>query len=219
MSINQANGTRADSESGFSLVAFIAVLLPLVGLVGAAMLAMDGRSNRLVDEVRQEKALAAADAGLAEARHRGATATLVSGAPFFRILPSGASFVVEPTHLLTDGKDNDGDTAIDEDDEDVFQLIVIGTYGSARRRVAGYLSPSVAPTLPIQAAMTTLHPNPQTQINFNGTGFITGVDTNMDGSPGPEPSVHGLAIQNPATVVDLTAKEHQTTGSSDVADD
>ncbi len=67
--------------------------------------------------------------------------------------------------------------------------------------------------------MTTFNPNPQTQIDFNGTGFITGVDTNMDGTPGPEPSVHGLAIQQPATVVDLTANyavddDSRITGSS-----
>ncbi len=210
---------RANSESGFGLVAFMAVLLPLVVLAGSAMMAMGGRSNRLRDEVRQEKALLAAEAGIDEARYRGAIGTLVSGAPFARTLPNGSGFVVEPTHLLTDGKDNDGDTSVDEADEDVFRLIVIGTYGSARRRVAGYLSPVAGATLPIQAAMTTFNPNPQTQIDFNGTGFITGVDTNMDGSPGPAPPVPGLAIQDPATVVDLTANyavddDSRITGSS-----
>ncbi len=63
------------------------------------------------------------------------------------------------------------------------------------------------------------NPNHQDQIDFKGTGFITGIDTNMDGSPGPAPAVHGLAIQQPATVTDLTANyavddDSRITGSS-----
>ena len=102
------------------------------------MLTMGGRSNRLMDEVRQEKALLAAEAGIAEAGYRAAIGTLLNGVPFFRILPNGASFTVLPIHLLTDGTDNDGDTDVDESDEDVFQLTAVGTSGSARRRIVAY---------------------------------------------------------------------------------
>lgn len=194
---------ESGTESGFTLVAFMAILLPLIGLAGAAMLAMGTRSNRLGEEIRLEKALLAAEAGVDEARFLAAKNLLTSGASFSRTLPGGATFTVQATHLLSDSLDNDGDALTDESDEDVFELIVTGEFGMARRRFAAYLSPD--PMLPVDAAVTLHAPAPDVDIDFDGSGFITGIDTNMDGSPGPRPAVPGLAIQTPGTVADLTS--------------
>ena len=54
MNVTTDREPTRSSESGFTLVAVMAALLPLVGLAGAAMLAMGGRSSRLMEEVRNE---------------------------------------------------------------------------------------------------------------------------------------------------------------------
>lgn len=72
------------------------------------------------------------------------------------------------------------------------------------RRLVAYLGPSPSP-LPIESALTIYSQTPQTQIDFKGLGYVTGIDTNMDGSPGTSPAVHGLAIEPPADLGDLTS--------------
>ena len=164
MTMNGINGTRADRQSGFALVGFIAVLLPLVGLAGAVMLSMGGRNARLMDEIRLEKALLAAEAGMDEAGYLAATGGLVDGDTILRTLPNGASFTVQATLLSTDGVDNDGDTIIDDVDENVMQLIVLGTSGSSRRRIVGYLR---QPPLGLDSPFTMYHQLGTTKVSLS----------------------------------------------------
>jgi hypothetical protein len=203
-------GTRAaaarpdrDHESGMVLVAYLSVLFLLVGIAGAAMMAMGGRNSRLLAEVQREKALLATEAGIDAGLYRATTGLLVDGVSFGRVLPGGASYTADPVHLGVDGVDNDGDGKVDEFDEDVFQLTVLGTFGKARRRVVAYLS-RANQLPPLAAAVTLFHPNPKVRLDFDGSGFLGGADTDIDGGAGPGAPVAGLAIQAPATIADLT---------------
>ena len=148
----------------------------------------------------------AADAGIDDARFKGATGALTMGTTYSRTLPSGATFTVQATHLLTDLKDNDADGTTDEADEDICQLVITGAFMSARRRVVAYLSPAGGP-LPVEAALTLFNKSPQVQVDFKGKkAFFDGNDNKLNGGAGPSPAVYGLAIQDPATVADLKAK-------------
>ena len=113
-------------EHGFVLVALFTLMIPLLIVVVAFSVTMTGRSNELRGEFGEEKALLAAESGVDDAIYRGRTGTL-DGTQYNRNIGLGQSFEVEPTYLKSDGKDNDGDSNIDEDDEDVFQIIVTGT--------------------------------------------------------------------------------------------
>jgi hypothetical protein len=196
--------TVRSRESGSALVGFLAVLLPLTGLAAAAVIAMNGRSGRLLAEVNQERALQAAEAGIDVTRLLGVAGTLADGAEITRTLAGGASFRVVADSLKTDGVDNDGDGQTDEADEDVFELVSTGSHGTAVRRVVGYLSrePGMPP---IDSAMVLYKTNPQVQIDFKGTGYIRGADTNMDGTAGPQATQAGLSIKSPGTIASLTA--------------
>ena len=152
----------------------------------------------------RERAFMAAESGIDEAIYRASQATLIDGVKFERDLGGGMAFSVVPTHLLADGLDNDGDTLVDEGDEDVFEVLAAGTYRGTTRRLLAYVGPVPRRVL-IESPVSTYNQDPQIQINFKGKGFITGNDTDMDGSPGPSPAIPGLTIQPPADVVDLIA--------------
>ena len=65
------------------------------------------------------------------------------------------SFTTTPSYLKTDGKDNDGDGNIDEPDEDVYQVVVSGTYRNTTRRLAAYVGMTpVAPSF--DSALSTM---------------------------------------------------------------
>ena len=57
---------NATTEGGYLVVGFLAVLVPLLAIAGSAMLAMGGRSAGLGEEIRQERALLTAEAGIDE---------------------------------------------------------------------------------------------------------------------------------------------------------
>lgn len=189
------------SESGFILIAMVIMLLPLTLIVGAFMTNMTGRSVRLREEVVQEKALLAADSGLDAAIYEAQTAGLTDGVIFARTLGKGMAFSVDPTYFGADGVSNDGDADVDEADEDVFQLIIVGTYRGVTRRIAAYLG--AVDILPDVDSAVSVH-NPAVSIELSGNPEIDGNNTNVNGSPGdPTQSVEGLAVAAPAGPADL----------------
>ena len=195
----ELGGERPDS--GFIMVAMVIMLLPLTLIVAAFMSNMTGRSYLLREEMVQEKALLAAESGLDEAVYRAQTTGLIDGSIFARAFGKGMAFSVEPTYLGADTKDNDGDGDFDESDEDVFQLIIRGTYRGVTRRLAAYLgATSILPD--VDAIMTVQ--NPALGITLQGNPSITGEDTDIDGSPGnPANDIPGMSIATPGTVADL----------------
>lgn len=190
-------------DSGFIMVAMVIMLLPLTLIVAAFMSNMTGRAFRLREEVVQEKALLAAESGLDEAIYLAQTTGLTDGSIFARSFGKGMAFSVEPTYLGADLKDNDGDGDFDESDEDVYQLIIRGTYRGVTRRLAAYLGS--ASTLPLVSGAMSFQ-NAPTDIELKGSPLITGTDTNIDGSPGdPAKDVPGLVVAAPDTEADLLA--------------
>jgi hypothetical protein len=196
----------SDEQSGVILIALLAAVLPLVLLVGASTTTMTTRNKGLLYDIRQTKALLAAEAGVDEAIFRSANGNLNHEVPFSRIFANGQSFTVEPVHLGSDGIDNDADGDTDEMDENIFELIVTGAFGDSRRRLAAYLGP-LGDLPKIDGAVTITHP--KVDIDFkNRLGYdpiLTGIDRNMDGTPGGNDTA-GLVIENPGTIPDLEAE-------------
>jgi hypothetical protein len=193
--------SQQHNESGFILIAMLAVVVPLALVVGAFTMSMSSRTDRLLGGMDQERALLAAESGLDEGVYRAEIGTLADRVPFSRQISGGMEFTVEPTWLEADGEDNDLDGNTDEADEDVFQLVITGRYRGTQRRIAAYLGPT--PLLPnLQAAMTLHSQSPS--IRLSGTPLITGNNTNINGTAGNgAASVPGLSIVPPATTATL----------------
>ena len=190
-----------EKESGFIMVAMVIILLPLTLVVAAFMSSMTGRSLRLREEVVQEKALLAAESGLDHAIYVSRTGGLTDGDMLVRAFGRGMAFSVEPTYMGGDGLDNDSDGDTDEADEDIFRVIIRGTYRGATRRLAAYLgATSTLPT--VEAAVTGQ--SPSVGVQLPGTPMISGKNTNIDGSRGnPAEDVTGMLIATPGTVAHL----------------
>ena len=185
------------------MVTLVIVLMPLVLLVGAFTSTMLARSQRLLAELDEAKALHVAEAAVDEAIYRAETGTLISGTAFERDLGRGLSFRAEPVHLGSDGVDNDDDGEVDEHDEDVFRLVVVGRYRGTSRRLAAYLGP--VSWLPALGAAVVVHgPNPE--LRLEGTPLVSGFDHRLDGSAGEAANDGaGVSIAAPGTVADLLA--------------
>ena len=190
-------------EQGFVLVTLFTLMIPMLIVVVAFSSAMTSRSNELRTEFDQERALLACESGVDDAIYQGKIGGLSGGLDYGRDLGGGQAFTVETTYLKTDGLDNDNDGNIDEDDEDVFQVIVTGTYRQTSRRLAAYLGP--VPLLPtIEGAVATQDPN--VSILLQGTPLISGTDTNINGTPGSGVDVPGFAIAPPGTIAHLLSE-------------
>lgn len=191
-------------ERGVTMLALVIVLMPLVLTVGAFTATMTSRTDRLSQEIDEERALLAAESGVDYAIWVGKTGAMVDGYEQNYSLGQDARFYVRSTHLLVDDADNDKDTKVDEADEDVFQIIVTGRYRNTTRRIAAYLGP--VPLVPnsYPGAMTTLNPSPS--INLSGSTVLSGFNTNMDGTLAGAGDVAGLSIGAPGTLADLSAE-------------
>ncbi len=200
--------TSDEAESGMIMIVLLASVLPLVLLVGAAATTMTTRNKGLLYDIRQTKALLAAEAGIDAAIFRSANGTLNHQAPFSRTFSNGYSYTVKPVHLLVDGFDNDNDGIIDEFDENIFELIVTGSFGNSKRRLAAYLGP-LGDLPQIDGAVTLTHPNVIIDFKMR-KGFdplLTGKNTNMDGTPGLAAlDTAGLVIESPGTIANLLTK-------------
>src|SRR5262249_55827848 len=101
----------------------------------------------------------------------------------------------------TDGVDNDGDGQVDETDEAVIRVAGTRAVGRDSRRGPGWLQRSAA-TLPDPHATVYLA-DPNADVTFQGNAFqINGNDVNLNGSPGPSPTLFGIDINgNPQQVI------------------
>ena len=191
---------EVNHEPGMIMIALVGLILPLMVAVMAFSTAMAGKTGEYRVEYDEEMALLAAESGVDYAIYRGRIGALTDGVVITRDIGLGQAFRIEPTYLMTDGEDNDSDSLVDESDEDTFQVLVTGTYRSTTRRVAAYLGPvSLLPT--IEAAMVSQ--DPAIDIQLSGTPLISGLDKNMDGSPGPGPDVPGFSVAPPGSVASL----------------
>lgn len=203
-------------ESGYALVAFVALLVPLIGIAAAAMMTMGSRTDRLGAEIRNERALLAAEAGFDSGIYGLNTGALSHATTYQRTLPGGASFALAVDNLRLDGIDNDGDGKIDEHNEDVYQLVVRGVHGWGVRRIAAYVSPDSA--MPKAESALALQ-STGTDVALLGSSLIDGRDHELDGSLGnPSLDVEGLSIATPGTVAHLNtivtgAEEAKVTGA------
>jgi hypothetical protein len=179
------------------------LMIPLVITAGVFSTVMVTRSNELRAEHDEEIAFLTAEAGVDDAIFRGRAGTLETGAIYEFQFGSSRWYEITATHLKTDGADNDGDGLVDEADEDVYQVIVTGTYRNSTRRIAAYLGP--VPLLPeMLAAMSTQ--DTSISIELNGTPRISGEDRNLDDSAGSGPTVPGFSIATPGTVAHLQSE-------------
>lgn len=192
-----ARGARGD-EAGFALILVLATLVPAVLLVGMFGSVLSSRSDELSLQRGRERALHAAESGIDFAIFRGRRGLLGDGDVYQATLGVDTRYRIDATHLLVDGRDNDDDGFADaadpENDEDVFQVIVSGTYRNQQRRLAAYLGP--VPLLPnLRSALAIA--NPSIDLNLIGSSRISGLDES--GST----DMPGLAIFRPGTVAQL----------------
>lgn len=194
-----------DPEAGVIGIAVVMAMLPIALVMMAFVTTMANRTSRLVDETKQERALLACEAGVDEAIYRAGVGNLFHEVEFTRTLSNGFSYTVKPTHLLVDGNDNDDDEEVDEADEDVFQIVVTGTYQKVSRRVAAYLGPVANTTLPSLEGAITMQNATMTIQLAAGNPLISGTNRNLDGSPGdPAQSRYGITAAPPATLAGIT---------------
>ncbi len=188
-------------DSGSIMIALVLITMPLLVLVSISITTMNTRNYGQIRSIHNEQAMLAVESGLDQALYISKTVGLTSGTNISRTLGPNFSFVVEPLLASTDGIDNDGDTQIDEADENVYELTITGTYGNVTRKVIAYLG-STPGAMNIEGAVMTHDPN--TLITFSdGASVIDGADKNIDGSPGPEPDMWGAAAAPPGTAADL----------------
>lgn len=194
-----------DRDRGFVLVALLAMLLPLVLIVGATTATMNARSNRLQREIDLEKSLLAAESGLDAAIFAANKGALTSGTNILGNYAKDHTFEVIPTYLGNDGLDNDSDGAKDamDADEDVFQLEIAGTYRNTTRRIAAYLGPVPGLAAPV-AAVSFL--NPSINLDLRGTSHVTGFNYDIDGTRGSTAAdMPGMSVASPGTTTSLSS--------------
>ena len=188
------------SEAGSVLVMLIGLAIPLLIMVVAAATTMVGRSKTLQADVKLEKALMTAESGIDEVLYRANLGILVPGNLITRDLGDGMGFEVMAVSLKTDGVDNDVDGLVDETDESVLMITVTGTFAGASRRIKAYLG-QLPQATPFGGAANLSESN--LQIEIEGASLVTGNDTNLDGTPGPNPAVPGMSVSPPGTIPDL----------------
>lgn len=203
-------------ERGFATLALVTVLMPLMLMVGVFLQTMKGRQDRLHTEVLEEQALMAAEAGIDVAMNEARRGTLVAGphARFeFAVALSGQSRVdIVCEYLGDDDADNDGDLAVDEEDEGVFRAIATGHHGTAVRRVAAYLR--FTDYMPALGAAITLT-NPAVTVDISGEAMVDGANHTMAGAPVGANDVLGIAMTPPGTLADLTGEISTTGGNAE----
>ncbi|MCA8971397.1 MAG: hypothetical protein KDC95_16510 [Planctomycetes bacterium] len=203
------NSVSLDSDTresgGFVLIVLLTAIIPLVAMAAAATITLGGRSERILSEVHQERALLSAESGIDEAIYAAKTGMLLDGYPIVRDLGQSQRFEVTPTYLMTDGFDNDSDGDLDsaDPDEDVFQIVVTGRYRNIERRIVAYLGPAAILPAP-QGALSLA--NLPANIVIDATATLIGNDTKLDDTAGtPAEDVHGIAISPPETTANVLA--------------
>ncbi len=195
---------RTDQD-GFAAIGMVVMLVPLLFTVGSFLQTMTSRGQALQHDVREEKALMAAEAGVDVAMYQARLGLLVNGATYSETVPGGATFTTVCTNLGGDGIDNDGDGPVDgaDPDEQVFQVVSTGVHGNARRRVVAYLGfTSFLPTVTAAATVT----NPTMGINITGAARINGTNVGLTGAAVGSGDSPGLSITTPGTTANLLSQ-------------
>lgn len=199
----ETRDNKQHREAGFASFGLIIVVVPLLLLVGTYLQTMTGRNQRLQTEIGEEQALLAAESGVDVALHYARLGQLFDGDTYTETLQGGSRFVANADHLGSDGLDNDGDSQVDETDEDVFQIIVTGTHGSAQRRIAAYLG-FTSFIADVQSAVTLLNPNSDIQIG--GTGRVNGKNHHIGGGLVGSGDTYGIATIPSGSVATLLSR-------------
>lgn len=206
-----ARSAQKASQGGFALlIALIATVIPLLLIMGASSINMTSRMSRLERESNDERALAAAEAGIDLAVYMASTPVgLISDSVVTRNLGGGVSFRLTPKFLLTDHRDNDDEgqpsPQVDESpDENLWEIQVVGTYRNTSRRIAAYLGPQ--PPLPYTvtgALMMTGVPDPG-ELQVYGFSKIRGLNYDpITGLPTGSGDIAGISVTDPHTVAEL----------------
>jgi hypothetical protein len=174
-------------------LAAVWVLVPIVLILGAFSSTMTARTVRLQGDLADERALLAAESGIDLAILEARRGLLLDGVPITRLV-GAASCSVLPTHLGSDGEDNDGDGYDDEPDEDVFQLVSEGTYVRTVRRVAAYVG-RVTFLPRLDSAFTSS--NPGTTIRISGSSRLDGHNHRLDGTRVGSGDTYGIGTCPP----------------------
>ncbi len=190
------------SERGGVILAVLTILMPLVLIMSAMLTTMTARTTRLDRDVTDERALLAAESGVDQAIFESRRGNLFHGVDV-RGTVGNVSFVVTPTYLGNDLADNDDDGLTDEPDEDVFQVVSVGTCNGVTRRIASYIGKSsFMPVL--SAAMHAA--NPLMTITLGGTPWIDGRNHDLNGALVGWGDTYGIGALAPATTADVLAQ-------------
>jgi hypothetical protein len=125
---------------------------------------------------------------------------IVDGEPIKKTFATARSFVATPTYLMADGIDNDDDSLIDEPDDDVYQILSVGSYRGSTRRLVAYIGITVTAPPVMDAAEATMDPN--VTVDTNGDMRMSGFNRNMDGTLVGSGDTAGLAITAPGSLAD-----------------
>ena len=213
--------TRQTSESGFAMMALLAVMLPLVFMVGTYLQTMAGRQGRLQAEIIEEQALLDAESGVDTAIYESRIGNLPAGymarSTFRGDVPSGGTFEAVCTYLGDDDDDNDEDGLEDEPDEDVFRVVSTGRHGKGVRRVTVYLG--FSSYLPTPGAAMSMLSQAPTDIRLSGNPILDGHNHTLAGVPTGSGDMPGLSIAPPAPTTQITnlltgAERGNVTGST-----
>lgn len=177
---------RTDGERGVALFAMIAVLLPLLVVIGSAATTMVGRGKGAIAAMGQERAFLAAESGIDEAVYRARVSLLSPGATFANELGDGARFDATTVQWAHDGLDNDGDGSVDEADEAIIEVRVVGTYRGVRKNLSARFVYATSAPLSIPSPIY-FEPNEKAKMKLKGNKdddgiLVSGFDKNLDGS-------------------------------------
>jgi hypothetical protein len=170
-------------ESGWTLTLLAILVAPLALVAAVGLSTMHGRGSVTAERLRQERALLAAESAVDTVLHRLNAGTLVLG-PLSGVLGNGNDFTADVVDTGTR-----------------YQVTATGRYLGVRRRVFAWIARN--PPLPAIVAAASVQ-DPASVLQINGNAFsIDGTDTNIDGTPGSDPAVHGVSITEPGTVAGL----------------
>lgn len=202
---------HAAEERGFVLLALLATILPLIVFVGASASTMTGRNRDLQLEIYEERALLAAESGIDGTMHRIRAGIAPASVAWTRNLGNGMAFSVQPTHWKTDLVDNDGNGTTDDDEEDLYHLVVTGTYRNVSRKLGAVVyAPTPGPLLP-----GALYLGDRTPLQFDNPTKIIGWDKNLNGGPPASPqNVPGVGVTDAGDLGWYMSNTNSTTKSA-----
>ena len=202
--------TVARGENGIILVVMLAMVVPLLLLAAAATMTLEGRNRRLMAEIAEERALICAESGIDHAILLANSSLLGPTETITVLLDAHHKFLLVSKHLGSDGEDNDGDSLIDEADEDYHELTITGNYGAHERKLRAYIGPAFQPAA-IQAALSLN--NPTLYFKAEDIDEVNGRDRTLAGNAGSAPDLPAISLLTPGSLNTLFVE----TESSDLA--